>query len=67
MGVQEILVIFIILIVLFGGSKVTGMGKALGTSLREFKEEVNKDSASVSATAVKPDGAAQEQHPQDNI
>jgi twin arginine-targeting protein translocase, TatA/E family len=47
LGIQELVVILIIVLVLFGGKKISGLGKALGTSMREFKEEVNKkDSAS---------------------
>jgi len=30
-----------IALVVFGSSKLTGVGKALGTSIREFKQEVN--------------------------
>lgn len=46
LGIQELVVILIIVLVLFGGKKISGLGKALGTSMREFKEEVNKkDSA----------------------
>ena len=43
LGLQELVVILVIVLVLFGGKKVSGLGKALGTSLREFKEEVHKD------------------------
>jgi sec-independent protein translocase protein TatA len=39
-----LLVILMIALVLFGGSRVAGLGKALGTSLREFRSEVNKGS-----------------------
>jgi len=39
-GVTEILLILGLALVLFGGSKIKGIGKALGTSIREFKEEV---------------------------
>ena len=42
LGVQELVVILIIVIVLFG-SRLAGIGKALGTSMREFKEEVNRN------------------------
>lgn len=42
LGAQELIVILLIVLILFGGKKVSGLGKALGTSLREFKEEVNK-------------------------
>lgn len=44
LGAQELLLILIIVLVLFGGKKVAGIGKALGTSMREFREEVEKDS-----------------------
>lgn len=43
LGVQELVVILIIVIVLFGGSRLAGIGKALGTSMREFKEEVDRN------------------------
>ena len=39
LGIQELVVILIIVLVLFGGKKISGLGKALGTSMREFKEE----------------------------
>ena len=42
-GTTELLVILLIALVLFGGSRVAGLGKALGTSLREFRAELNKD------------------------
>lgn len=43
LGTQELILILLIVIVLFGGKKVAGLGKALGTSLREFRAEVRKD------------------------
>jgi sec-independent protein translocase protein TatA len=42
-GTTELLVILLIALVLFGGSRVAGLGKALGTSLREFRAELNKN------------------------
>ena len=39
-GTTELLVILLIALVLFGGSRVAGLGKALGTSLREFRAEL---------------------------
>ena len=42
LGTSELLLILIIALVLFGGQKVSGLGKALGTSLIEFKQELNK-------------------------
>ncbi len=45
-GVTEILLILALALVLFGGSKLSGVGKALGQSIREFKKEVGSDKES---------------------
>ena len=42
-GITEILVILVIVLVVFGGSKLAGVGKALGQSIRDFKKEVKAD------------------------
>ncbi len=42
-GVTEILLILALALVLFGGGKLAGVGKALGQSIREFKKEVKTD------------------------
>ena len=39
-GVQELIIILLIAAVVFGGTKISGLGKALGKSVREFKDEV---------------------------
>ncbi len=39
-GTTEIIVILVIVLVLFGGSKLAGVGKALGTSVKDFKKEI---------------------------
>jgi len=39
MGWQELLIILVIAVLLFGGTKLAGIGKASGQALREFKEE----------------------------
>ncbi len=44
-GVQELIVILLIAAVVFGGAKLAGVGKALGKSVREFKEEVKGESS----------------------
>ncbi len=40
LGTTEIILIVILALVLFGGGKLAGVGKALGKSIKEFKEEV---------------------------
>ena len=43
LGIMEILIILVIALVVFGGGKLSGVGKALGQSIREFKKEVQQD------------------------
>ena len=45
-GITEILVILVIVLVVFGGGKLAGVGKALGQSIRDFKKEVKADDES---------------------
>lgn len=40
LGMGELIVILLIAVLLFGGKKLSGVGKALGQSIREFKKEV---------------------------
>ncbi len=42
-GLPEILVILVLALVLFGGGKLAGVGKALGKSIKDFKNEVKDD------------------------
>jgi sec-independent protein translocase protein TatA len=39
-GVWEILLIIVLVLVLFGGAKLAGVGKNLGRGIKEFKEEI---------------------------
>lgn len=41
LGGGELLLIFAILLLLFGGSKLPGLAKGLGQSVREFKKASN--------------------------
>jgi sec-independent protein translocase protein TatA len=50
LGTGELVLILALAIVLFGGGKVAGLGKALGTSIREFKSELNKVEEDVKVT-----------------
>ena len=43
LGTMEILLIVVLALVLFGGKKLAGVGKALGQSIREFTSEVKSD------------------------
>ena len=46
LGTMEIFLIVVLALVLFGGGKIAGLGKALGQSIREFKKEVKVDGES---------------------
>ncbi len=51
-GVPELLIILLIVIVLFGASRLAGIGGAIGNSVREFRKSVREDDEP--ATAAKP-------------
>jgi sec-independent protein translocase protein TatA len=40
LGVQELMLILLIALVLFGGSKIPDLGRSLGQAIREFKRGV---------------------------
>lgn len=39
LGMQELVIILLIALLLFGGSRLAGIGKSSGRAIREFKEE----------------------------
>jgi sec-independent protein translocase protein TatA len=44
LGLPELLVIFLIVLLLFGGSRIKDVGKSLGDGIREFKKAMNEPS-----------------------
>ena len=42
-GGWEWIIILAVALLLFGGSRLAGLGKGVGRSIREFKEEVKTD------------------------
>ena len=54
LGTTEIILIIVLALVLFGGSKLSGVGKALGTSIKDFKKAVKEDEP-VEKTGEKPE------------
>ena len=40
LGTMEIVLIVVLALVIFGGGKLAGVGKALGRSIKDFKNEV---------------------------
>ena len=54
LGVPELLVIFVIVLLIFGGKRLPEIGRGLGKSIREFKAATGKDRDEIS-TWVKED------------
>lgn len=58
LGWQELLIILVILALLFGASRVAGLGGALGRGIREFRTEARgneKDDAAKTSTTATDD------------
>ena len=53
-GPMELIIILAIALLLFGGSRLAGLGKGVGRSIREFKEEV-KSADEVTAKPEEPE------------
>lgn len=53
LGPTELVVILIILLVLFGGSKLPGLAKGLGQSIKEFKKATKEETAEDTAPEAK--------------
>lgn len=59
LGVPELIIILVVILVVFGAGRLAGVGKALGTGLREFRQEARpgeeeEDTPSASASTEKP-------------
>ena len=44
LGVQELLLILVILVFIFGTSRIADLGKGMGEGIRNFKKAVKDDS-----------------------
>jgi len=55
-GAPELIIILVIIIVLFGPGRLQGAGKALGESIRSFRQAIRDDE-----TPDHPDTAPQQQ------
>jgi sec-independent protein translocase protein TatA len=51
LGVPELLIILAVVLLLFGGSRLAGLGKSTGRALKEFKEETKGLADKKGATA----------------
>jgi sec-independent protein translocase protein TatA len=57
LGYQELLIILVIVLILFGAQRLPDLAKSLGSSVKEFKKGVNElqkdDAPTATATTVK--------------
>ncbi len=54
-GGWEWIIILVIIIILFGGSRLAGVGSALGQSIREFRDAVSGSKDEAEDTDASPD------------
>ena len=57
LGLQELLVILVIALVIFGPSKLPQIGSGLGKAIRDFKKGVTSDDCEEAATDAKKDSS----------
>ena len=57
LGTTEIVLIIVLALVLFGGGKLAGVGKALGKSIKDFRNEVKEDGTADQAQGGKGDSS----------
>ena len=53
-GWQELLIIFVILLLLFGATRLPALSKSLGQSIRGFKQGMKEDDPAPADSAEKP-------------
>lgn len=55
LGRTEILLLLFLALIFFGGGKLGNVGKSLGKSIKEFKEEIKDDSKEIVKKAESDD------------
>jgi sec-independent protein translocase protein TatA len=52
LGTTEIILIIVLALILFGGAKISGLGKALGKSIKDFRHEMKDDAPADAVNAA---------------
>ena len=55
LGYQELLLILVIVLILFGAQRLPDLARSLGSSVKEFKKGVNEVKADDTTAAAKKD------------
>jgi len=53
LGYQELLIILVIVLILFGANRLPELARSLGSSVKEFKKGVNEIKAEDTSSAAK--------------
>ena len=53
LGYQELLIILVVVLILFGANRLPELAKSLGSSVKEFKKGVNESSKDDTTAAAK--------------
>lgn len=59
-GVPELLIILVVVLVIFGPKRLPGLGKQLGTGMREFKDSISGDDKQEKRTSTSLDAAPED-------
>jgi sec-independent protein translocase protein TatA len=54
LGVPELLIILVIVLLLFGASRITGVASALGGSIKAFRQSVRDEDKNTTKTETLP-------------
>ncbi|HET8578341.1 MAG TPA: twin-arginine translocase TatA/TatE family subunit [Methylomirabilota bacterium] len=55
LGYQELLLILVIVLILFGAQRLPDLARSLGSSVKEFKKGINEAAKDESTSAAKKD------------
>ena len=55
LGYQELLLILVIVLILFGAQRLPDLARSLGSSVKEFKKGINTEAKDDTAAATKKD------------
>jgi sec-independent protein translocase protein TatA len=58
LGLPEILLVLVIIILIFGTSRIPELGRGLGEGIRNFKKSLKNDDAEEAKKSLKPEEKA---------
>ncbi len=62
LGWQELIIILVIVMLIFGTSKISGIGKSLGTAIRDFRDSMKGEPSEENKS---PEQSPNEENPKD--